>query len=238
MVMMEFPLNYGQSSVSYYKSKGLYSGTVDIRSQGMMVSSADAYGKMVLPSGDTLSPVLRVKTVQTIEDLQDKAKTKALETCKWYSKGYRYPVFETVRNINIADSMVIFSTAFFYPPQDHLYLDTDPENQALLDELWNIENKSNEETAAKVSLENIMDCKVYPNPVVSTLNLEYELKEDARVSFELYSMDGMPVRKAMAKIQTKGRYYETMDCSGLSASNYVLRINADDALLNLVIIKK
>ncbi|WP_242034379.1 hypothetical protein [Dysgonomonas sp. BGC7] len=135
---MRFPLNYGQTVSSNYDSKGLYSGTIKIQTTGTVTTSADAYGKLILPSGDSLSPVLRVKTIQTIEDHKDNtnANIKALETCRWYSKGYRYPVFETVRNINVADSTVIFSTAFFYPPQEHLYLDTDPENQALLDDLW------------------------------------------------------------------------------------------------------
>ncbi|NDV97654.1 T9SS C-terminal target domain-containing protein, partial [Dysgonomonas sp. 521] len=69
MTLMKFPLNYGQTVFSNYKSEGLYSGTVDIRTQGTMTTTADAYGKMILPSGDTLSPVLRVKTIQTIFDI-------------------------------------------------------------------------------------------------------------------------------------------------------------------------
>ncbi|MBD8390503.1 T9SS C-terminal target domain-containing protein, partial [Dysgonomonas sp. BGC7] len=182
-----------------------------------------AYGKLILPSGDSLSPVLRVKTIQTIEDHKDNtnANIKALETCRWYSKGYRYPVFETVRNINVADSTVIFSTAFFYPPQEHLYLDTDPENQALLDDLWkDTEKKQTDvntdqnQNAKTVTLEDIMTCKIYPNPVESQMYLEYELKEDAKVGFELYSIDGIPVRKLQPKAKTKGVIYnETIDCS-------------------------
>ncbi|MFV0536689.1 MAG: hypothetical protein ACK5M3_04865 [Dysgonomonas sp.] len=54
MTLMNFPLNYGQTVVSDYKSKGLYSSTVDMQSQGQMITSADAYGKMILPTGDTL----------------------------------------------------------------------------------------------------------------------------------------------------------------------------------------
>jgi hypothetical protein len=68
MTLMTFPLNYGQTVVSNYKSKGLYSSTVDMQSQGQMITTANAYGKMILPTGDTLSPVLRVKTIQTILD--------------------------------------------------------------------------------------------------------------------------------------------------------------------------
>jgi hypothetical protein len=238
-----FPLNYGQAVTSSYQTKGLYSGTVDISTRGDLITKADAYGKLVLPSGDTLSPVLRVRTEQTIYDSQVENIShngKQLETCKWYTKGYRYPVFETVRNINRSDSTEIFATAFFFPPQDHLYLDTDPDNQALLDELWDMDKKQPQEdnTAKTVTLQDIMSCKMYPNPVESILNLEYELKEDARVSFELYSLDGMPVKKIAAKSKSKGMYYETLDCSSLYPKNYVLRITANGAFVNEIIIKK
>jgi len=239
MVLMNFPLNYGQMVSSNYTSKGKYSGTIDIQSQGMTITTADAYGSLILPSGDTLSPVLRTKTVQTIEDIKKPENAKALETFRWYSKGYRYPVFETIRNINIADSTVIFCTAFFYPPQDHLYLDTDPENQALLEELWKeTENNTPVQDGKTVTIEDIMTCKIYPNPVVSQMNLEYELKQDANVSFELYSMEGLPVKKIKAASKTKGIYNETMDCTNLLTKNYILRITADGLVVNEVIIKK
>lgn len=248
MVLMHFPLNYAQTTVSAYTSQGLYSGTVEIRTKGIMTTVADAYGKIILPSGDTLSPVLRVKTTQTIYDIPGEGsctvnesanKGKALETCRWFSKGYRYPVFETVKNINLSDSTEIFSTAFFFPPQDHLYLDTDSENLALLDELWKeTEKKKGDPTAKTVALEDIMDCKIYPNPVTSVLNLKYELKQDAKVAFELYSIEGVPVKKIQAKSQKAGMYYESVDCSSLYPKNYVLRITANNMFINEVIIKK
>lgn len=248
MVLVHFPLDYGQTTASDYKSEGLYSGTVNIRTQGTVTTTADAFGSMILPSGDTLSPVLRVKTIQTIFDIPNEDsysidpnnKGKALETCRWFSKGYRYPVFETIRNIDLSDSTEIFATAFFFPPQDHLYLDTDPDNQALLDELWNMDKKDSvdDKTAKTVVLEDVMNCKMYPNPVGSILNLEYELKVDAKVSFELYSLDGMPVKKIAPKSKAKGIYYETLDCSSLYPKNYVLRITADGTSINQIIIKE
>lgn len=256
MTLMNFPLNYGQKVVSDYQSKGLYCSTVDMQSQGKMITSADAYGQMILPSGDTLSPVLRVRTIQTILDKspytqnpenadtitggQDKG--IQLETCRWYSKGYRYPVFETVRSTKIADNSQIFATAFFFPPQDHLYLDTDPDNQALLDELWDMGKKKGndpDDPAAKtVTLEDMMTCKIYPNPVESQMSLEYDLKQDAKVSFELYSIEGLPIRKIKAQHKSKGTYTETIDCSALRPNNYILRITANNLFVNEIIVKK
>lgn len=259
MVLMQFPLNYGQTVVSDYKSKGLYSSTVDMQSHGQMITSADAYGKMILPTGDTLSPVLRVKTIQTILDksaytqnpenidttAEGQNKGIQLETCRWYSKGYRYPVFETVRSTKLNDNSEIFSTAFFFPTQDHLYLDTDPDNLALLDELWKeTENNNNENTkttdptAKTITLDNLMTCKIYPNPVESQMSLEYELKQDTKVSFELYSIEGLPIRKIKAQQKAAGTYTETIDCSSLRPNNYVLRVTANNLFVNEIIIKK
>jgi len=98
LAILRFPLNYGQSISSAYQSKGLYSGTMDIKTEGTVTTTADAYGKMLLPSGDTLDLVLRVKTLQTIFDVpKDGSNTaetgnagKQLEIYRWYSKGYRY----------------------------------------------------------------------------------------------------------------------------------------------------
>jgi len=246
LTLLCFPLNYGDKVSSAYKSKGLYSGTVDIRTEGTVTVAADAYGKMILPSKDTLGLVVRVKTQQTIFDVQTESSDsieaenvgKLLETHRWYSKGYRYPIFETIRSINKSDSSVIFSTAFFFPPQDHYYLDTDSANLALLEELWDMENhaKSSGQDEA-LELRDLLICKTYPNPVKSILNIEYELPRDATVSFRLYSVAGLPVKTTVPVKKPKGRHYETIDCSSLQPQDYVLRIMANDMFVNEIIIK-
>lgn len=246
MMLMHFPLNYGLTVFSNYKSEGLYSGTVDIHTQGTVITTADAYGKMILPSGDTISPVLRVKMIQTIS-AKDAADTtphtdKQLETFRWYSKGYRYPIVEVIRSTATADTIAVFSTAFYYPPQEQLYLDADPVNQTLLDELWekienNIEGVKNRPVKAVIP-EDIISCKIYPNPVESTLYLEYELKEDVEVSFDLYSTNGTPIRKIAPKSKVRGIYLETLDCSSLSPQSYALRVTANGVFMNRIIIKK
>lgn len=249
-VLMPFPLNYGQSVSSGYITKGLYSATVDMQSRGEVITRADAYGSMILPSGDTISPVLRVKTQQTIIDMlnrnnenQEEAKGNLLETCRWYTKGYRYPIFETVTNISLADNTPIFSTAFFFPPQDHLYLDTDPDNMALLDELWDMDkDQTPVTTSAKegktVTIEDLVTCRIYPNPVKSLMNMEYELKTDADISFDLYTLEGLPVMKINRKKHATGLYQQTIDCSNLKPRSYVLKITVNNLTVNEIIIKK
>ncbi|MDR2954989.1 MAG: T9SS type A sorting domain-containing protein, partial [Prevotella sp.] len=144
---------------------------------------------------------------------------------------------------SLADNTPIFSTAFFFPPQDHLYLDTDPDNMALLDELWDMDkDQTPVTTSAKegktVTIEDLVTCRIYPNPVKSLMNMEYELKTDADISFDLYTLEGLPVMKINRKKHATGLYQQTIDCSNLKPRSYVLKITVNNLTVNEIIIKK
>ncbi len=239
-----FPVNYGTAgSSSSYLSHGLYSASIPIQTTGSMTVQADAYGKMVLSAGDTISPVLRVKTVHILQDA-DSLPRKIHETYRWYTKGYRYPLFEVLKSTN-EDTSPIFSTAFYYPPQDHFYLDTDPDNLALLDELWDENNIAQEEKKTEKDnpepespLSGYISYKIYPNPVSTLLTIEYTIKEEVPVSFELFSFDGNVIRKVAKQTYQKGDYTESFVMSGLMKGNYILRITANNEFVNEKIIKE
>ena len=240
VLQLLFPAGYGQADVAKgYNAKGLYSSTVPIASQGDVTIGVDAFGKMILPTGDTLSPVVRIKHLKTLTD-ENHNIDKILETYSWYTKGYRYPVFETVRNIQAKDSTEIFSTAFYYPLQDHYYLSSDPENQKLLDELWDMENRqqignTQESTNQKNDIVQIE--KVYPNPVKTDLRIEYTLKSKSQVQILLVASDGNIVRRIHKGIQNTGQYEETIHCSGLMYGTYHLKLIAGNQIINQTIIK-
>lgn len=240
VLQMLYPVGYGQNTKTKdYTAEGLYSSTVPIRSRGSVTLQADAFGKMILPTGDTLNPVVRIKHLKTFND-EEGNPDKLLETYSWYTKGYRYPVFEAVRNINAKDSTEIFSTAFYYPLQDHYYLSTDPENQALLDEMWDMENNQqtdNTQTTENAIHEIIVINKIYPNPVTTEFTVEYTLKEKSQVQIVLVSSKGNVVRKIQKNTQDTGFHQETMTCSGLMGGTYHLKLIAGQQTINQTIIK-
>ncbi|MDR0863661.1 MAG: T9SS type A sorting domain-containing protein, partial [Candidatus Symbiothrix sp.] len=196
---------------------------------------ADAYGKMLLPSKDTLNQVLRVKTVQTIlenDSLKEGGNQSAkmrIVTCRWYSRGYRYPVFETIRSINLQDSVKeVFNTAFFYPPQEQYYLQ-DEANLAVLDSLQN----ANLDPWAGLTY------NIYPNPVKTTpLNVELYLPQPATVRVQ--------VRNTMGTIlidKTQGKYPVgicnfQLNLQGIPTNNYILDIWLNDHLISYTIMKR
>lgn len=248
LLVSPFPVNYKDTFQSSYRSEGIYSAKVPFATVGTIEGKADAYGVIILPSGDTLNHVLRIKTTQTIQEKISKANNQndvlfntIIERYKWYSKGYRYPIFETVRTINVQDTLeqTEFQTAFFFPPQEHLYLDNDKNNLAVLDSLWNMEHNSNikdpiitPENTAKLSY------NFYPNPVVSQLTLEYYLEKSTNVNVTIFSMEGRLVENIHIGYKDKGLHAEYIDCSLLPKGTYILRIEANNRYTSDKIIKK
>lgn len=245
-----FPLNYGQSINSHYKTKGVYTKVTPISSSGSIFISADAFGLMILPSGDTINPVLRIKVEQTILDTSNDHKSaekndqeRLLRTYKWYSKGYRYPIFETTETIDLSTDSTLFCTAFFFPPQEHLYLDTDPENLALLDQLWDYSTKDYdyfpEVDLFKESEDQLgLKPRIYPNPVSDILYVDYTLHKATPVTIILSTIDGKIVKNIHKRQAQKGEQHEEIDCSHFISGSYILKIVAGSQAVSGKILKK
>jgi hypothetical protein len=184
-LLLKFPVNYGDSIKNYYYGHGKHGNRLELDAMGTVETTADAYGMMVLPNKDTLKQVLRTHTIKYFvedtkaisEEYQTKHKSSysvssdsvdyrlnndsvvfVVETFRWYEKGYRYPVFETVRSWEQHSNNrrhQFLNTAFFYPPQEHYYLDDDEDNLSIL------ENEGNEIVDPWAGL----TYNSYPNPV-------------------------------------------------------------------------
>jgi len=202
---------------------------------------ADAYGMMILPSGDTLRNVLRTRTIQTIRQVIQSGdngtteQTSSIEIYKWYSKGYRYPIFETVRtSIRMAETEIVnFETAFFFPPQEHYYLDDDLENLTLL------ENDANEEQNAENDVWAEMTYNIFPNPVKTTpLQVEIYLPIAANVRLQVSSTEGQVVLKADKGYHPAGIYNFQVDMVKLPVRNYALTIWLNEKVIKGIVMKR
>lgn len=245
LVASVYPTDYGQSYTSQYKSQGLYSKRIPFESQGSLNITADAFGMIILPSGDTLEHIIRTKTVQIIHEVVKSKKPQNFnivsEIYKWYAKGYRYPVFESIKTYHQEDSLQAkaFKTSFFFPPQEHLYLDDDKENLAVLDSLWNLKHPLQPETrSSDTEIAGNFSYNFYPNPVESQLTIEYYLENSTTVTISLYAMDGKLLKNIDLGRKDKGMYSELIDCSTLSKGTYVLTIKTNTNTLSDKIMKR
>lgn len=92
---MHYPFVFGDSIVSHYKGSGAFASTLSSGIQGDLYVVADALGTLILPDGDTLRKVLRVKTVHRY--LQ-------------HTKLYCNPSHDRIRKNTKIDSCIISST--------------------------------------------------------------------------------------------------------------------------------
>ena len=242
-----FPLNYNDEFLSPYLLEGVYSNSSKILSSGNIKIKADAYGKIILPEGDTISPVLRVKTTQTIcrsmrssiykDSIRPNVQDKVIETYKWYAKGYRYPVFETVHNI-INDTL-FFGTSFLFPPRQHTYTDIkDITRSDSLNRSWDIDKKNKSKNKDSETYQDGIgrdmserNYEVFPNPTDSYLNIKYAITKPSRINISLYTEDGRLALKIEKDLSASGSYSEIIDFRDFIKGNYLLQITENKMII-------
>ena len=242
-----FPLNYNDEFLSPYLLEGVYSNSSKILSSGNIKIKADAYGKIILPEGDTISPVLRVKTTQTIcrsmrssiykDSIRPNVQDKVIETYKWYAKGYRYPVFETVHNI-INDTL-FFGTSFLFPPRQHTYTDIkDITRSDSLNRSWDIDKKNKSKNKDSETYQDGIgrdmserNYEVFPNPTDSYLNIKYAITKPSRINIILYTEDGRLALKIEKDLSASGSYSEIIDFRDFIKGNYLLQITENKRII-------
>ena len=69
---------------------------------------------------------------------------------------------------------------------------------------------------------------VYPNPVVSNLNLTYNLKTEGNVTFQLHNSYGNQIKQFASKAKVAGEQTFNMDVSDLKTGIYFIKITTSD----------
>lgn len=316
---LTYPFRYGDSITDTYKGAGRYKNTLLTEAEGTLTTVADATGTLVLPDGDTIANVLRVRSERCytqrllpidyeldyrlpkndtieIEDkeatqgtgtdstavaegtvtsegtnndpgmkngsnagirnqqgsLENNKKTRQItrrhmllektdsvlfrtEACRWYAPGYRYPLFETIRNMahltrkDTAETADI-ATAFYFPPSRHTYLEEDPGNQAVLDSLLAAGTLAPSDTL-------LFDYNYYPNPVRSELNVELLLDLPSAVTFRLFDSSGTLVMTSQEGSFPAGVHYFTLNTSRLRFGEHLLHIVVNHQTAGAIILK-
>ena len=258
-LLLTFPFVYQKRIEGYFFGTGNYCRRLDLTVQGKTVTQADAYGMIILPSGDTLQHVLRVRSLKKIAEkmvpcsqkdsvivpvihtdsidyhLNNDSVWMQVETYRWYADGYRYPIFETVESLTFKDNKPLkhFNAAFLYSPDKHGYLNDDPENLAKLDE----QDKADKEAREKSSGNN----KYSPgrNPDKEQINYNAYIENGSnQLSVEYNLNQSADVTIALYDMQGRllVRYPKTTRSSGIYQESISLEgFQLGDYLLRIVV---
>ncbi len=270
-LLLKYPIRYESKTQSYYQGNGLYCNELYLSTMGTSESIVDSYGMIVLPNRDTLKHVMRVKYTKLIcQDatpldimeltsdstitpisidsinyrLNNDTTVLVMENYKWFAAGYRYPVFETVHSGELTERGIetYFTTAFFYPPEEHHYLENDTANVAMQDYLNLIDGHNNDGGETNPEEPPVPDVSfsynIYPNPVYSQLNIEYYISGTAQMRYAIYNMSGQLLYATEPETKPAGIHYKTIDMSDFASGNYILHIQVNEKLIGEKIVKK
>lgn len=230
--MLRFPFQYGDSIGGRYSAYGTYCDRQALHTKGRYKTVADATGMLILPSGDTLKNVLRVRTFSQGIDrmtLRGDSATAgngetlriAREILRWYAPGYRYPILEARYTKSLSRDGKSYTTAFYYPPEEQQYLPLDEANRKVREKLRY--DDGGEKTTGGMQQENIT-YRVTNDREARRLRVDYELQASASLEFILADSRGI-VHHTLSRNDAAGTGY-TADISygGLMRGQYVLYI--------------
>lgn len=258
---LPFPMNYGDSINDFYRGYAVSDDHNFWLVFGQSESKIDAYGKLILPQGDTLRNVARIHTINkaveygvhnvdneaALKDLSDSLHIsdndiKALllqsegavvtEHYKWYAKGYRYPILESI--VSVEDSQA-YSTSYYYPPSEAMYLASDKKNEEVRDRLL-----ASYGNGSKLGVSNHVGFTY--NVILSgdqqSLRLEYDLLHSATVSYAVYTLDGKLIASEEQRTLRTGIYDENVSLPVGVPNVFIIMFHVNDERYACKISKK
>jgi hypothetical protein len=159
---VNYPFTYGNKLVGYFSGHTHFNNsTIEYSRNGSYSTEADAVGTMVMPSGQVLKNVLRLKMIEKYVEQACSAAEVEIIKYAWYIEEYRYPVF-VIHDITTthADGRV--------SSQRNSYVTTATLYQAADTPVYESEEPMTVE-GKQVDIEHA----VYPNPYSDFLHITY-----------------------------------------------------------------
>ena len=189
IVRFSFPFEFGE------KVEGAFSGrkvdSMGIKVSGIYQSEIDAYGTLILPGNEVYRNVVRVRTVQKRDNISSNQ-----GSYRWYLKNtdpvLRYPLLSIAKIESETNSFVRRAGYHLYYPPLAEKVGTISEGDVL-----------HEFISPEAQLFKL---KVYPNPFIEKVTVDYELPEDAKITIVVSDTLGRKVETLIDEYQQAGVY--------------------------------
>lgn len=259
-----YPMFYRDSISSLYYGEGKYSHTLNMAVYGISTQQADAYGTILLPDGDTLTHVLRIResthASQRLSSYSDilscgndshystdslhyrlshDSITWQTDTYRWYASGYRYPVFETVQTsiITSATPTRHFYRSYYYPLKEQIYLPKDRVNMNIRERIA-MKKNSIVSPSPDSFIKQDYTYNYFIDENGNTLQIELLSGGGSDVELALCSLAGYCIEKKQYVSIPSGLHKASFNISSLSSGNYLLSVIVDGNIHSEKIFKK
>ena len=234
VLVMRYPMRYGDSFQNSFDGTGKYCETHYVRVLGNVETTADATGRLILSEKDTLNNVLRIYTLKTTSvriDMDscrmdsDNLKQEIEERYQWYAQGHRYPIYEIVTRSFYDNMEPVFCSqyALCHLPESHC-----AGSDSICEDEMQLSPKDEGDDTDIFQYE----VKVHGN----IIDISYSLSEQANIRYVVADITGTIHRQGEHKDSNGNNYTFQINCGGLPRRQYILYLNVNGKIYSEKII--
>ncbi len=205
-VSLLFPIRSGSLYAGEFHGEGRYCDRWYHEMSGSYRTAADATGSLIMPEGDTIPGVVRLRTWREVDSRYYRAAvggrggmTDSLrfyqDERRWYAPGYRYPLLMTSTMIGADGKAVRSHRAYYSSVAMGCAVDNDPENEDLRQLLAGTDRRGEtfgEDSGDGVGLPpEILDCTFSQNRGDGKVSVTFSSAE--AVDVEIVLSDAMGI---------------------------------------------
>lgn len=230
LLVMKYPLNYGDSISSPFAGNGSFCKSYNISHNGTRTILADAKGDIAIPGNMVLRDVLRIHSItynnvllEGLEpNLQDTAtaKQEIEDMYHWYIKNCRYPIFEYRKNSSYNNGILIGSQV-----ESYCHLPDSVINNSITYEDFVFNGDSNASNEIGEKAESPIDYTI--SQIRNSINLSFQTTTNTTVIFIVTNSQGIVFQNKTIHCEKGERYSTVFNCNGYKLGEYVLYINTN-----------
>lgn len=149
-----------------------------------------------------------------------------IQTHRWYAMGYRYPVFETITTSLYGDAVgtPLYTAAYYYPPEKQYYLDSDADNEPILQATdYGRKELLSRQAARDLSIVNAHSVSIEQGKNdKNVISVEYTLKEPSFTFCKIITTDGAEVFQSPLSERGLGNFLDIIPTDGFQPGVYVI----------------
>lgn len=251
----------GSKTFGCFSGYAIYAESVFSRIYGTYECHIDEAGTLILPTNDSLENVVKVQLTKTTGQhyLSDIENTKALQllvdsisvynndsilhhlatdsclvvstTNRWYAKGYRYPIYETIES-HVKGNNVGFKAAYYYPPQSQKPSSEDEDDSRKERMVGHKASVGTNKNLRKNMSKHIFSDGTFMDYSLETtsdgqVNVDIFCSSNTKVSCGIYTMDGMVIGHRDYEGNNKKSHHFSQSLSSYPHGIYVLSISVN-----------
>jgi hypothetical protein len=202
-VKMKFPFSYGDIYSGIIVGTSEESGKLTGNITGSYTVEADGYGKLILPGNTIFEDVLRVKTSKSYDNqIANTTQHVDIVTYRWYNAVHRFPLLvltEYTTSTGKDQKSVNYQAAY---------------------------NSDAIRFSNALPAISEQDIALFPNPVISDLNLTFSSPVSGAMNLEIYDSEGRQIN-FFNQVYAQGFNTVSLnkEITGLKPGSYFLVIN-------------